>query len=148
MTETGKISARIRRPRRVSLLAFSALALAVWNGIRLGEAIFLWQTLREYEVRPGSLYLVISGGVWLFTGLILSAGLWLGRTWALYAAIGSVAGYTVWVWFDRLVLEQSHANWPFTLTFSLACLCIILILLFSRRTTTYFTTLRKSNDPQ
>lgn len=148
MIETRNTPATIRRPRSVSLLAFAALAMAAWNGFRLGEAIYFWETLREYEVRPGSLYIAISGGVWLVVGFILAGGLWLGRIWAFYAAIGNIAVYTIWVWFDRLVLEQPRANLPFTLVTTLACLCIILILLFARKTTSFFKSQRKSNDPQ
>jgi hypothetical protein len=131
-------TAKIHRPRRVTLLALAALAMAAWNGLRLGWAISFSQILHEYEARPGPLYIGISGAIWLVVGFILAAGLWLGRTWAWYAAIGSSTAYSAWVWFDRLVLEQSHANWPFILIVTLVCLCIISILLFSRKTSLYF----------
>ena len=124
------------RPLSVIILVMYAFWLAIWNGLRLGSAIFFWKTLADYGAHP--LYIAISGGAWLITGLLLVWGLWRGETWGWKAAIGSTASYVVWFWFDRLVLQKPHSNWPFALTASVVSLLIILPILFLRRTRLFF----------
>jgi hypothetical protein len=139
---------RLRRPRRVTLLALAALLLSAWNGLRLGEAIAFRQVLHEYGAQPGPVFLAVSGGVWLAAGLVVAAGLWRGKAWGWYAAAGAAAGYPVWVWFERLVLQQPHANWPFALGVTLACLAPVIIILFSGKTISFFNVQRKPNERQ
>jgi hypothetical protein len=148
MTVAPVKASRLRRPQRVNLLICTAFLLAAWNGLRLGEAIVFWQILREYGARPDPIYIAVSSGVWLIAGLILAGGLWLGKSWAWYAALGCAAGYPVWVWFERLALLQPHANWPFELGITLTCLSIVLILLFTRKTISFFQIQRKSDERQ
>ena len=126
----------IKRPIRVYLLAIFVLWLAAWNGLRLGETIFFWKTLGTYGARP--LYIAISGAVWLITGLLLTWGLWRGKAWGWAGVLAATAGYTAWYWFDRLVLQQPHANWPFVLIADLVSLLVIFTILFSRRTRLFF----------
>jgi len=138
----------IKRPGRVVLLALAVSVFASWNGLRLGEAIFFWKTLAEYGAHP--LYIAMSGGVWFIAGLLLAWGLWRGKAWAWLAAIGGAAGYGRWYWFDRLVLQKPHANWPFVLGASVIFLLFILIILFSRNTRRFFQRdahERKSENP-
>jgi predicted permease len=116
--------------------------LTIWNGLRLGEAIFYWKTLAEYGAHP--LYIAITGGVWPVAGFFLVWGLWQGKSWGWVAVLVGTVGYTGWYWFDRLVLQQPHANWPFVLVANIVCLLLILIILFSRVTRRYFK--RDAND--
>ncbi|KAF0107187.1 MAG: hypothetical protein FD146_2028 [Anaerolineaceae bacterium] len=148
MTEIEALSLRLRRPRRVTLLAFAALLLSAWNGLRLGEAVAFRQVLREYGAQPGPVFLAVSGGVWLAAGLAIAFGLWRGKAWAWYAAVGAAAGYPVWVWFERLIFQQPHANWPFALGVTLVCLAPVIVILFSRKTTSFFNVQRKRNERQ
>jgi hypothetical protein len=141
-------SPETKRPVRVTILALAVLAVAAINGLRLGEAIFFWKTLVEYGAHP--LYMSISGGVWLVAGTLLTWGLWRGKPWAWVAALGGAAGYTSWYWFDRLVLQQPHANWPFALIFTVVSISLILVILFSHNTKRFFqrdTHERKSENP-
>jgi hypothetical protein len=124
------------RPIRISILAILILSFAVWNGLRLGEAIFLWRTLEEYGVNP--LYISISGAFWLFVGFMLVWGLWQGKTWGRLAVIFGTAAYTSWYWFDRLVLQESHANWPFVLIANIILLLIIFYILTSEKTRLFY----------
>ncbi len=104
-----------RRPTSVTLLALFVLGLALWNGLRLAQVIIFWSILQEYQAEPGPLYAAISGGFWLLVGLPIVWGLWRGKAWARLAALGGAAVYGSWYWFDRLVLQEPHANWPFAL---------------------------------
>ncbi len=136
------------RPVGVNILAVLILCTALWNGLRLGSAIFYWQILENYG--SNSLYIAISGGVWFVAGLLLAWGLWRGKAWAWIAAISGTASYGCWYWFDRLVLQKPHANWPFALGTSVIFLLVILFTLFSYRTRRFFhrdAHERKSENP-
>jgi len=124
------------RPSRVTFLAVIALLVSLGNGLRLGETIYFWPTLAKYGAHPW--YTAVSGGVWLAAAAYLTWGLWLGKAWAWTAAVGGAAGYGSWYWSDRLLLQQPHANWPFTLAFTAVCLAIIYFILFSHKTKQFF----------
>jgi len=126
------------RPIRVTLLTWLTLALVLWNGLRLLQAIFFWSILKEYQAAPGPVYIAISGGFWFLSALLIARGIWQGKTWAWAGTIGSAAGYGSWYWFDRLVLEEPHANWPFALTFTVLLAGIFGLLLFNHKTRAYF----------
>jgi hypothetical protein len=121
----------IKRTFRITCIAIIIVFAAIWNGLRLGETIFFWKTLEKYGAHP--LYISISGGLWLLVGLVLFEGLWLGKAWVLVASLGGIVGYTAWYWFDRLVMQVPHANWPFVLTATLVFMLIILIVLLSHK---------------
>lgn len=126
------------RPNRISLLALGILGLSLWNGLRFVQAILNWPISVEFQSEPGPIYLAISGGFWLLAGLYIFRGLWQGKAWAWYASLGGSAGYGVWYWFDRLVLQKPHANWPFGLSITIVILLLILLILLSPRTRKYF----------
>jgi hypothetical protein len=121
-----------RRPIGIYLLSLFILGLSLWNGLRLIQAIIFWPIFKEYQAHPGPLYLAISGGVWLLIGLALLWGMWRGRTWALYTTLGSVVIYAFWYWFDRLILQEPHPNWPFALL-STMMLILFFVILVQRR---------------
>ncbi len=126
------------RPIRVTLLALLSLAIAIWNGLRLEQALVFWSILKEYQAEPGPLYTAICGGFWLLAGLFIVWGLWWGKAWAWFAALGGAAGYGSWYWFGRLVLQKPHSNWPFALVTTVIFLFIILLILFSSRDRKFF----------
>jgi hypothetical protein len=127
---------RIKHPIRVYLLAIIFLWLAVWNGLRLGEAIFFWSTLDKYRGHP--LYIAISAAVWIIAGLLIACGLWLGKAWGWASALVGMVGYTAWYWFDRLVIQEPPANWLFVLIVNIVILLILFTILFSSKTRRFF----------
>ena len=130
------MSDRKRRPFRITLFVILILFLALWNGFRLGQAIFFWKTLHEYNASPW--YIAISGGFWLLGGLALAWALWLGKPWAWIVSVAGAAGYASWSWIDKLVIQKTHtAGWllPVTDVFVGA---LVFIILFSSRTRQYF----------
>ncbi len=126
----------VNRPIAVTSLALLVLTLSVWNGLRLGAAIASWQVLIEYGAKP--LYIAISGSTWALLGLPLFFGLWRGKAWARKMAYITAAGYASWVWFDRLVLQTPHANWPFALAVTVALLSFTFITLSLRGSKFFF----------
>jgi hypothetical protein len=124
------------RPIRLIFLIFLVLAVAGSNGLRLGETIFFWKTLEEYHANP--LYIALSGGVWFIVGLFLALGLWLGKKWGWLVAISGTTGYISWYWVDRLIYQEHHSNWLFSLIVSFICLVMIISILFSQKTRLFF----------
>lgn len=126
------------RPIRISLLAISNCLVSLWYGLRLVEAIRFWQSLSEYHARPGPGYIASTGGFWLLAGLAFAWGLWSGKLWGWYGEIGGAAGYVLWYWFDRLVFQYPHTNWPFALVWSVIGLAVVLLILLSPKAVRFF----------
>jgi hypothetical protein len=124
------------RPFSVTILALFVFCLALWNGLRLGDALYFWKTLAVYNANP--LYLSISGGVWLILGLFLAWNLWSGKIIGPVAGLLGALGYTAWYWFDRLFLQEPHSNWSFALIANFVLLLMILLILFSPRSKRFF----------
>ncbi|MDO9349265.1 MAG: hypothetical protein Q7T47_08255 [Anaerolineales bacterium] len=129
-------SSIVNRPIAVTSLALLVLTFSAWNGFRLGAAIASWQVLIEYGAKP--LYIAISGSTWALAGITLFVGLWWGKVWARKAAFLAAAGYAAWYWFDRLVLQTPHANWPFALAVTVALLSFTIITLSLRGSKFFF----------
>jgi hypothetical protein len=126
----------LNRPSSVTFLAVAAFFFALWNGLRLGEAVYLWKTLLEYGAHP--MVLALSGAFWFVAGIFLAVSLWLGKRWTLWAAGFTILGYAAWYWFERLFLETPHANLLFSIITTGFLLFIFLVILFSRRNRDYF----------
>jgi hypothetical protein len=125
-------------PNRIQFLILFILVPMLWNGFRFIETLVFWKTLQEFNARPGPLYGSVSSAIWFVYGIVLLVGAWQRKAWAWYATLGAAAGYTVWVWADRLFLQQPHANWPFGITVTLTCLSFVIIILFTPKTKEYF----------
>ncbi len=130
------------RPVRVSLLALLVLFYTLFNGLRLGEAIYFWKTLLEYGAHPW--YVAASGGVWLIAGSFLLWGLWGGRSWAWLATFLGTIAYLAWYWLDRFFLQMPHSNVLFSILASAVLSGLVLLVLLSRRTRWYF--LREAHE--
>jgi hypothetical protein len=125
-------------PNRIQILSLFLLAPTVWHGLRFAEALYFWKTLKEYGAQPDPLYVAASGGFWLVAGIVLIAGVWREKAWAWYATLGAAAGYPIWVWADRLLLQQPHENWPFGLTVTLICMLFVIVIMLTPKTKKYF----------
>jgi hypothetical protein len=126
--------ARPRRPLRLTLAGLLVLAAGLWNGLRLEQALLFGKTLGEYHLRPGAAYVALSGGCWLVMGLVVFTAVWTGKKWGRIAALAAVCTYAAWYWFDRLVVQVLHRNWPFALMVTLVLLSLVLFALVSPKT--------------
>ena len=102
---------KARRPFFLWVLAIGMLYAALLNGLRLYTALHNWQFLSSaLPVRPGPLYLAVTGGVFLLlfsaAGISLLGRMRFGPRLARAAALL----YAVWYWFDRLVITQPGAG--------------------------------------
>jgi hypothetical protein len=129
----------MKRPFSVTILLWLVLSLTAWSGLRLVTAI-LWQgTLLEFASPPGPAYIAISGAVWLLAGLGLFWGMWQAKAWIRSALLGTGAGFFVWYWCDRLLLQSPRANWPFALVTTALLLILLSVCVFLPGTKTFFT---------
>ncbi len=124
------------RPIGIIILTAFILFYSAWNGLRLGEVFFFWKTLAKYGNHP--FYIALSGGIWLTSGLVIAWGLWMSRTWCKLAAATGAITYTIWYWLDRLLLQEPHANWPFSLIVNIIILILIFLTLFSSKLSLLF----------
>jgi hypothetical protein len=128
----------MKRPFSVTILLWLVLSLTAWNGLRLVTAIQWWNTLFEFDALPGLLYIAISGGIWLTVGIVLLWGIWRRKAWTRYALLGAGAGFTVWYWCDKLLLQSSRENWPFALGATVSLLILVMICVVPQRTKAFF----------
>ena len=131
MTEVKRVP-----PVGITILEILFLLFAAWNGLRLGETIFFWKTLGEFGAFP--LYIALTGAVWLIVSLLLFLTFWRGKAWGRLAALIGMLGYTIWYWFDRLVLQKPHANLQFVAVVNILFLLLVLLILISRKTRIFF----------
>jgi hypothetical protein len=118
-------------PKAAQLLIALVLLQAAWYLLRAGMALRFWKTLNQYQPRGGALYLFISGAAWGVAGVFTGAALWLRKAWAWGAATGYFLAAELWFWFDRLALQQAHANNLFVLVLHISILSLLALLLFS-----------------
>jgi len=129
----------MKRPFSVTILLWLVLSLTAWSGLRLASAIQWWGTLLEFASPPGPLYIAISGGIWLIVGIGLLWGMWQANAWIRTALLGAGAGFSVWYWCDRLLLQTLRENWPFALAASVLLLIVLSVCVFVPGTKTFFT---------
>ena len=78
-------------------------------------------------------------------GIGLLWGMWQAKAWIRYGLLGAGAGFTVWYWCDRLLLQTSRVNWPFALGATVLLLILVMICIVHPRTKAFFTK-RESYD--
>ena len=129
----------MKRPFSVTILLWLVLSLTAWSSLRFVSTILWWDTLLEFASPPGPLYIALSAGVWLIAGIGLLWGTWQAKVWTRYALLETGVGFTVWYWCDRLLVQVSHANWPFMLGATILLLIIVTICSVHPRTKAFFT---------
>ncbi|MGW8251537.1 MAG: hypothetical protein ACWGO1_12905 [Anaerolineales bacterium] len=136
--ETQLPAVRRRRPLSVTLLVCGVLTLAGINFLRFAVSLQQWVFLNStLPVNP--LYLSASGLIWAVTGLVLAAGLWLRRAWAVRATQLAALAYSLYFWVDRIFIAQGAGrNWLFVLAANLLFVFIVFWILSNRKAKAYF----------
>ena len=96
-----------QRPITVTILALLVLIIAISNLIRFWSAIDYWEILTTLEIKPGPLYIALTGLFWALAGCWLAWLLWKGHRKSKLALIIFSILYLLYVWLDRLFF-QSH----------------------------------------
>jgi hypothetical protein len=110
------------------------------NILRMITAIRLWDFLVSFSKDVPTLYLVISGAVWSGVGIITATGLFAEKKWALPATRIAVVLYTVYYWFDRLVVADRFViahRWQFALGLTLLLLVFAIWILARPKTKSF-----------
>jgi hypothetical protein len=124
----------MKRPFSVTFLLWLVLSLTAWSILRLATAIQWWRILMVSASPPGPLYIAISGGFWMLVSLVLLWGILRSRAWVRVVLIVASAGFSIWYWSDRLLLQSLHDNWPFALGATILLLIIVMICVAHPRT--------------
>lgn len=133
-------------PRQIRLIFMCAvfLLLSAAGWLRFEQTLVQWNTLQQAGVRPGPVYLAVSGLLWGAGGVLCAVALWLGWRGARQIGMWGVVLFLVSYWANRLFFTQSssaQANWAFALVFSVFCAFIGLFILYSLKITDH----RKNN---
>lgn len=125
-------------PRRSSFwlnfLAVCLLAGSLSGWLRGIQGISSWGQLTQLGIRPGPLYLVVTGMLVGVLGLTAAVGVWTRSRWAPATCKLLVISWLVWIWIDRLQIAVSptaSSNWPFLAAVSVLLLGGVFLILES-----------------
>ncbi len=113
-------------PFRVTLLLCLVLLFTAWNILRVWTVLTWQSTLYEFSNRPSVWIIVTSGFLWSLTGLLIIWSIWQEKPWANKLLLGATAGYTVWLWCERLFWQMPRPNWLFAVILNLVLVIFIL----------------------
>lgn len=134
---------RLRRPSRVTLVAWLVLTIASVHLIRFIQAILQWDF--QVEVAAVSpLYLVSTGVIWVVVAFPLGWGLLYGKTWSARVVFYTALVYTLYYWLDRIFVAQDilvasrSSPVPFMIGFNFIILAFMVWALRSKKGMAYF----------
>ncbi|HEY59580.1 MAG TPA: hypothetical protein G4N92_02670 [Anaerolineae bacterium] len=122
------LSERIRKGAH-GLLSIFLLIFTGFGLLRLYGSLTLWEYLQEIGLRSSPLYLAITGGLWVITGVIGIFFHLSKRKWSIaYMRILSLV-FSIWFWLDLWIFQPQDRrvhNWEFQLIFNI----LVLVLVF------------------
>lgn len=95
------------KPFLLGILVAGLLIFSIGGWMRLFMSIQNWTFLQTLNLKAGPFYLITTGFFWGGGALVCAASLWLEKRWSIYLTAGFITIYTIWYWFDRLVMAQS-----------------------------------------
>jgi hypothetical protein len=117
----------MKRPFPVTLTPWVVLILTAWNLLRVWTS-FAWSgVLTEFSASLAPAVSAVIGGVWVVVGITLCWGIWQKKEWAAKLLLGTAAGYTVWYWSERFLLQNPRPNLVFAVIANLGLLVIIFL---------------------
>jgi hypothetical protein len=128
------------RPTSVTLLALGVISIAIFNLIGFYQVLvtsdFLSSILPYSLGLHGLIKLLIGVG-----GMIISWGLWIGRSWAPKLTLLACLVYVIYFWFDRLFLQNfggRTANIAFLVGITIISILLVFWVLANPRVKNYF----------
>ncbi|MCC7360741.1 MAG: hypothetical protein IT317_14765 [Anaerolineales bacterium] len=125
----------MRRPRRLTLLAWAFWAVAAFNLLGLVTGVQRYTVLRDLPLSVSPVYLLGSRALWAAAFALVGAALWRQLAWARPAVWAALALYLAQGWLDRLFLARAEAvrlAWPYHLVLQLIGLLLVAALLSGR----------------
>jgi hypothetical protein len=130
---------RPKFPPSVTLLVWLVLSFTVWHATRLATSLAWHDVLETYAARPGTLYIGLTGALWLCVGTFLLWSIGRRAPWTRRALLAGAVLYAAWVWMDRLLVQaQARANWPFALLLTVLLLAYVTAVVLHPKNQTYF----------
>lgn len=123
---------RLKRSFWLKILTAGLLIFSAAGWLRLQQSLAEWDFLTQAGLRPGPLYLAVTGGLTGAGGLTAALGVWLRRRWAFVFTRVFVAAWQAWNWADRLWLAKANTalvGWPFALAATAAVLLFVFAVL-------------------
>lgn len=104
----------------VTLTILMVLIFTCWNALRAWTFLAWQDVLTEFSASLQPNVGAVLALFWTLTGSILLAGIWQRKPWSLKMLPWVAAGYTVWIWSERLFLfQQTGLNTVFTIVLNL-----------------------------
>jgi hypothetical protein len=131
---------RTRRSFWLKVLVAGLLIFAAAGWLRLEQSLAEWNFLGEVGLRPGPLYLALTGGLTGAGGLIAGVGVWLRKRWAFAFTRVFMVAWQAWSWIDRLWLARvktARVSWPFALAATLLVLLFVFAVLSEEERSLY-----------
>jgi hypothetical protein len=114
--------------RWILWIGYAFLAASGW--VRMVSSIESWYWLNFAGVRPGPLYLAITGGVWGGVGLVALVWMALRRPWYRLVGMAAALVFALTYWIDRLLfVRPGGSNAPFAVLVTLLGLAYAVLML-------------------
>jgi hypothetical protein len=107
-----------RRPGWLKLLTAVLFILSLSGWLRLEQSLTRWDSLVEAGIKPGPLYLSITGAAIGLMTLVAGVAVWRRLRTAPRLAMLVLMVWVLWLWVDRLWIASSPtalSNGPFLL---------------------------------
>lgn len=115
----------MKRSFPVTLTQWLVLITITWNIIRIWTSLAWSAILIEFSTSISPIASAIIGGIWVVLACILYWSIWQEQAWAGKMLLGTVAGYTVWYWSERLFFQNPRPNAVFAVIVNLGLFIII-----------------------
>ena len=115
--------------------------ISLFHMLKLSQVIIQWDILSALPLTVSPLYLAANGLVWGVSGLILTWGLWTGRSWARKTSISLALIFAAAFWIDLIWITEPdilQTRWMINLVFTFLGLSTILIILNTASSRDFF----------
>jgi hypothetical protein len=130
-----------RRPRLITALCLSLLALGGFSALGALSACQRWTFLEQLPLAVSPAYLLAGDALWAVVFGAAAAGLWRRARWARLGAPLALTLYSAHVWLNRLWLGQSEygqVTQPCAAVFHMVALAVTWVVLWRPGARPYF----------
>ena len=136
----GNLSTR-SRPRQITILCWVYLLISIFYFLKLGQVLLHWSSLEKLPLTISPLYLASDSLVWCVSAIILTWGLWVGRSWSRPTTLILSILFSMVFWVDKIWIAEPEGlaqRWPINLVLTMIGLGMILLVLSLKSTRDYF----------
>ncbi len=136
----GNLSTR-SRPRQITILCWVYLLISIFYFLKLGQVLLHWSSLEKLPLTISPLYLASDSLVWCVSAIILTWGLWVGRSWSRPTTLILSILFSMVFWVDKIWIAEPEGlaqRWPISLVLTMIGLGMILLVLSLKSTRDYF----------